>query len=89
MNEHEVAVTVFATVQGVDAADAANRLERLVMDRMLWNGHGFELPSHAGITTAPSPVHTVVNATSALGNGGYYSVTVGTKARRESPHNAS
>lgn len=85
MEDHEVAVTVFATVPGVNPGDAANRLERLVMNRMLWNGKGFTLPSSAGVTTADVPVHTVIEAGAAIADG-YLRSTVTNKAMRQSSH---
>lgn len=85
MENHEVAVTVFATVQGVDARDAANRLERAVMNRMLWNGHGFTIPATDVPGGSETHVHQVIEAGAALTNG-YLTPMVNNKARRESPH---
>lgn len=88
MENHDVAVTVFATVPGIDASDATNRLERLIMDQLDWDGTGFTLAANgrAGVTEESVPVHTVISATAALGDG-YLRATVTNKARRESPHN--
>jgi len=84
---HEVAVTVFARVPGVDQRDAENRLEGALRYRMLWNGDGLTLPQSPGPGTTAEPimVHEIVEAGAALGNGYLWARVTG-KAERESPH---
>lgn len=84
MEEFEVAVTVFATVRGVDARDASRRLEALVRHRFLWDGHGYYVPNDAG---TDAPVHTVMEAGVAVANG-YLWPRVTRQAYRESSHHA-
>lgn len=81
-NEYDVAVVVIAKARGVDAGDAANRVEQAI-GRTLRATEPLTLPHRGGdVEGATVDVYRVMDAGMALANG-YLWAKPSAKARRE------
>lgn len=80
MDNHDIAVVVFATVPGVDAQDAARRLEGVLRALVPWEkGRHYLFAPHLDQRFA---VHDFAEVNDAMGRG-YLRVTATDRARRE------